>query len=134
MEECPERATSVGYSGHDHRWTDLSLEAIDRRAREAGELVGAIDAIDRPALTEDDQLSYDLFRRDNQQLVETSHFPGELMPFSRMEGVHLNVPRTIDRAPRERIGDLDNVVARLSGVSVLVDQIISLLNEDWPLG
>ena len=37
MREYPEAATWFGYPGHHHRWTDLSLEAIDRRNRGAGE-------------------------------------------------------------------------------------------------
>ena len=36
MREYPEAATWFGYPGQDHRWTDVSLEAIDRRNREIG--------------------------------------------------------------------------------------------------
>src|SRR5205814_8436544 len=32
--EHPELATSRGVPGHDHQWTDESLEAIERRKRE----------------------------------------------------------------------------------------------------
>src|SRR5438876_2819370 len=34
MHEFPETATAVGYPGQNHRWTDVSLEAIARRKRE----------------------------------------------------------------------------------------------------
>src|SRR6266487_559337 len=36
MRENPEFATEVGYPGQNDRWTDSSLDAIERRKRELG--------------------------------------------------------------------------------------------------
>ena len=44
-------------------------------------------AIDRSALGADDQLNYELFRRDLQYTVDEYQFNGHLMPFSHRGGV-----------------------------------------------
>src|SRR5262245_21239212 len=63
MHESPEFATDVGYPGLNDRWTDNSLEAIERRRRELQAPLKVLNSLDRAKLTAADQLNYDLFRR-----------------------------------------------------------------------
>src|SRR3954466_15973261 len=58
MVESPEYATSVGYPGQNRRWTDLSLTAIRRRRRDAGDRLLVLRAVDRDRLHPADQLNY----------------------------------------------------------------------------
>src|SRR5918998_169013 len=55
MTEFPEFATFVGYPGQNNRWTDNSLDAIERRKRELRERLRAIETIDRSKLSASDQ-------------------------------------------------------------------------------
>src|SRR5262245_16777922 len=64
MRENPEFATEVGYPGQNDRWTDSSLEAIERRKRELEGPLRVIKSIDRAKLSATDQLNYDLFRKN----------------------------------------------------------------------
>src|SRR5207237_8238810 len=63
MTEFPEFATYVGYPGQNARWTDNSLQAIERRKRELEEPLAVVKAIRRDRLSPTNRLNYDLFRR-----------------------------------------------------------------------
>src|SRR5438046_1659286 len=60
MRENPEFATEVGYPGQNDRWTDTSLEAIERRKQELHAPMKVIQAINRAKLDSADQLNFDL--------------------------------------------------------------------------
>src|SRR2546426_7589925 len=64
MRESPEFATEVGYPGQNDRWGDQSLDAIERRKRELQAPLKVIQSIHRAELGADDQLNYDLFKRN----------------------------------------------------------------------
>ena len=61
MTEYPEWATDVGFPGQNQRWTDNSLEAIERRKRELQTPLKVVKTIDRTKLSPGDELNYDLF-------------------------------------------------------------------------
>src|SRR2546423_12849172 len=63
MTEFPEFATYVGYPGQNARWTDNSLQAIERRKRELEEPLSVVQSIRRARLSPPDRLTYDMFRR-----------------------------------------------------------------------
>ena len=69
MEECPEEATYLGYSGYDDKWTDLSFDAISQRKQTPKAIIEVLNSIDKGQLGEDDQLSYDLLKREKENLV-----------------------------------------------------------------
>ena len=52
MTEYPEYATYVGYPGQNARWTDNSLQAIERRKRELEEPLAVVKAIRRDRLSQ----------------------------------------------------------------------------------
>src|SRR5689334_17534727 len=78
MVEHPEFATAVGYPGQNDRWTDNSLEAIERRKQELPAMLKAVQSIDRSKLSPADQLNYDLFRKNQEDSIEGDQFKGEL--------------------------------------------------------
>src|SRR5256885_2234019 len=74
MTEFPEFATYVGYPGQNARWTDNSLQAIERRKRELEEPLAVVKAIRRDRLSSTDRLNYDLFRRRLEEQIEGNRF------------------------------------------------------------
>lgn len=134
MAEHPERATSAGHPGYDHLWTDLSPAAIERRKLHLAEPPRVLDTIDEDRLDEDDRLSYRLFHREYSLRTEGARFPTELQPITRMGGVHEGVPRTISLMRPSTLGGYENLIARLHGVSVYVDQALSLMEEGLAAG
>jgi uncharacterized protein (DUF885 family) len=129
MEEYPEFATYVGWPGQNHRWTDLSLEAIERRNCELEVPARVLATIDRSALGSDDQLHHDLFGRGVEESLEGRRFKGEYMPINQMQGVQQNVAQTIAMMRVAATSDYEDVVARLHGVPRLIDQNIALLEK-----
>jgi uncharacterized protein (DUF885 family) len=129
MVENPEFATAVGYPGQNDRWTDNSLEAIERRRRESPVLMKAILTIDRSKLSAADQLNYDLFRKNQEDSIEGARFKQELLPINQMGGVQQEVAETLEMSPRVTVADYENILKRLEGAPVLIDQTIVLLEK-----
>jgi uncharacterized protein (DUF885 family) len=129
MEEYPEFATYVGWPGQNHRWSDMSLEAIERRNREMEVPARVLASIDRDALPRDDQVHHDLFRRGVEESLEGRRFKGEYMPINQMQGVQQNVAQTIAMMRVATTAEYEDVVARLRGVPRLIEQTIMLLEK-----
>src|SRR5688572_6556987 len=129
LEEYPELATYVGERGHNHRWTDLSLEAIARRKAELEIPARVLETIDRARLSPADQDHHDLFARATEEGLEGRLFPSELMPLSQMQGVQQSVAQMLTMMPASTVRDFEDLIARLAAVPTLVDQTIVLLQE-----
>src|SRR5919204_223398 len=113
--EHPELATSRGVPGHNHRWADDSLEAIERRKRETVSLGQALSAIDRRKLDANDQLNYDLFRRNVDDDLAQQRFPRELLAITQLAGPQY-LSSTLDIMPARTARDYQDIVARLEGI------------------
>jgi uncharacterized protein (DUF885 family) len=129
MVEHPEFATEVGYPGQNDRWTDQSLEAIERRKQELPAVLKAIESIERSKLSPADQLNYELFRKNQEDAIEGSRFKQDYLPINQMGGVQQGVAETLELSPRVTVTDYENILKRLEGVPVVIDQTIVLLNK-----
>lgn len=127
MASMPELATSVGYSGYDDQWTDMSLEAIAQREAETREYLKRLETIDRSDLAPNDQLNFDLFHKTLSDAIAGQRFPDEYLAVSQLGGIHQHIPQTMDVMARATRDDFENVVARLSRAPQLVDQHLVLL-------
>ena len=134
LDEYPELATYTGDPGRNHRWTDHSLEAYDRRNREMEIPARVLATIDRAALSASDQVHYDLFRRNAIESLEGRRFKGEYMPVTQMGGVQQNVAQYLMLMPYFQRTDVENAVARMEAVPQLVDQTIALLEKGVETG
>ena len=132
LESSPARATTVGVTDHDHRWTDWSQGGIERRKHQTAEFLERARAT--TAEDEEDRLSLALLQRELEVRVAGHAFPEELLPISKMGGLHQDVARILSRMPSSRLGHFENVLARLDAVSVLVDQTIALMDEGVAAG
>ncbi|HYT04168.1 MAG TPA: DUF885 domain-containing protein [Gemmatimonadales bacterium] len=134
MTEFPEFATDVGYPGQNARWTDQSLAAIARRKRDLAEPLGIVRAIRRDRLAAPDRLNYDLFKRDLEEQIDASRFPEEDLAITQLGGVQQDVGQLLARMPAARVSDYEDMLARLNGVSTLVDQTLALLEQGLAAG
>ncbi len=134
MREYPEFATEVGYPGQNHRWTDWSLAAIERRKRELLAPLRALESIRRARLSAADQLNYDLFKRNLQDALDGARFPSELLPLTQLNGVQVDTARVLEIAPRTTLRDYEDMLARLEALPALVDQTLVLLERGLARG
>ena len=133
LESEPEIATYLGEPGPTHRWTDKAIEAFDRRRADDELALAALREFeageDAAALGEVDQTSLRLALHEYGEAVALGRFPQELLAAHTMDGPHVEIPQVIGLMPARTVGDLEDVVARLSGIPVLIDQAIGLLEE-----
>src|SRR5437899_9101246 len=134
MTEFPEFATYVGYPGQNARWTDNSLQAIERRKRELEEPLAVVKAIRRDRLSPTDRLNYDLFRRRLEEQIEGNRFKDEYLAITQLGGVQQDVGQLLAQMPTTSVQDYDNILARLNGIPALVDQAIVLLGKGLEAG
>jgi len=125
LTNSPVMASMMGDRSRNQDWGDQSLDAIDQRHNETREFLRRTYAIDREVLSVDNQLNYELFRRQLQDDVDGHQFNGDLMPFSHQRGI-----QTLDgltnslRLSTEQ--DYDDWIARLGKIDEVIDQTIDL--------
>ncbi|MEO8484051.1 MAG: DUF885 domain-containing protein [Acidobacteriota bacterium] len=145
-EQFPEWATVVGESGHNHRWTSVSPDAIEGRIGHLKALVADLARIDRAALGEADRLNLDLYRDLVTSAIEGVAFHLDPFPIrsvvprtpllavNQLEGVPQDVPMVLSIMPAETAADYEAMLARLEGVRALVDQTIDQLRRGMAAG
>lgn len=127
MKDSPEYATAVGYAGLNHRWSDRSLKASERRKKEVAAFQEELKAFDRKKLSEAEQLYWDLFARSLKDISRSLQFREDLLPVSQMWGVQNEIPQTLALNPRNTAKDYDATLARLAAVPELLTQVEILL-------
>ncbi len=129
MTTYPEFASWVGYPGQNHRWTDISLEAIALRKRELECPLIMIKGINRSKLKKSDQLAYDLFKRQAEEELEAARFPGDYLAVDQLGGVHQDVARMFAMMSRESEKDYSDLMARLKSTARVVESTQILLQK-----
>jgi len=133
MASSPVMAAMLGDRRYNDQWRDESLAAIERRHVEMRDFLRRAYAIDRNALALDEQLDYELFRRQLQDKVDEYQFKGYLMPFSHNGGIQ-SLDNTTDRLRLSTLADYDDWLLRLSKVDDLIDDTISLAESGRKAG
>ena len=131
--EHPELATSRGVAGYNNRWTDESLEAIERRKHETVSLGQTLSAIDRRKVDAQDQVNYDLFRRNVDDDLAAQRFPRELLAITQLAGPQY-LSSTLDIMPARTARDYQDIVARLDAVPQRMAQVEARLRRGVETG
>ncbi|MFO0334068.1 MAG: DUF885 domain-containing protein [Pseudomonadota bacterium] len=92
------------------------------------EYLQRVEAIDPEALTGQDRLTWDIFRRDRQLAIEGMRFQSELMPVNQLYSTLQVVAQLGSGAsaqPFQTVTDYENWLKRLDGFVVWIDQAIA---------
>lgn len=125
LSSYPMFASQLGDKRYNDRWADMSLAAIDQRHADVREFLQRLYAIDRSALSDSDELNYELFRRELQNDVDAYAFNAHLMPFSHSGGVQ-NLENNINYLTFSSVKDYDDWLVRLGRIDALIEQTIDL--------
>ena len=133
LNESPVSASQLGDRRNNDKWDDISLEAIERRHQDEREFLRRLRAIDSSLLSADDQLNYDLFRRELESSIDSHQFRNYLMPMSQRGGVQTleSVAETIRLA---NVEDYEDWLVRMAGVETVIEQTMELQNEGRKTG
>ena len=134
MAEHPELATMTGWpEGHD-RWTDLSIDAVERRRRDAGRWLDELGTIDPSSLGEVDRRSHEMFAAVERYERDAAAFPSAYMPLHQLEGPQVDAAFFLGVMGKDSERELADLLGRLRAVPDLVDQTIDLLRRGLELG
>ena len=133
MLENPVRASRMGDRRWNDRWTDNSLETIERRHGEQQKFLRRLRLIDSTQLTETDQLNYELFRRSLENLVDAHQFRNYLMPMSQRGGVQ-SLESTAETLRLSNARDYEDWLARMSQIDTVIEQTMERLEKGRKTG
>jgi uncharacterized protein (DUF885 family) len=125
LRENPVFASQLGDRRYNDQWTDVSIEAIERRQQEQRQLLERLLAIDSTALDETGRLNYDLFRRDLENDINGNRFRTYLMPVSHRGGVQ-TLEATAEELRLQSSRDYEDWLARMDSVDEVIEQTMKL--------
>ncbi len=124
LAEFPEFATYVGVHDFNDRLTDVSVAAHKRRALMWLDILDELEAIDREALSREDQINYSLFERQLRDALAGFEFGAWQIPMNADSGFYTAFARLPSAMPMRTVEDYENYVARLTAWSGHVAQQI----------
>ena len=130
----PELATRVGRAEHNSRWSDLSRATRDRARGARQEYLERAMFLSPGTLTPSDLLSALLLEYELRTQLDVEPALRASQTVSQLDGVHNTVFRTIEQMPAASVSDYDAILARLRGLPVLIDQTVSLMDEQLEAG
>jgi len=125
LANSPVMASMMGDRRYNQDWGDQSLSAIEKEHVETSEFLRRVYAIDRDALPDDEQLNYELFRRQLQDQVDEHQFRGFLIPFQHQRGIQ-SLDNLANRLRFVAVQDYEDWIARLGKLDVVIEQTIDL--------
>ncbi len=129
LREDPLLATETGDHRYDDQLPKTSLADERRREATARGFLARLEAIDRNALTQTDQLNYDIFGRGLRDHIRSFEFQSYLMPISDRWGFHIDFPELPRNLSLTTTQDYENYIARLDGFSAYAAGHIELMRE-----
>ena len=134
LKDSPEMATWMGDNRYDDRWVDRTQKARTTRDAHPAQMLRALKELDRSKLSAEDQLNYDLFKRESEMSLERQKFPGDLVPLNQMGGAHQDIPDILLLMPKRTEKDFANVAKRLRAAGTMLDEEILLMREGLAKG
>lgn len=133
LREFPEFSTWTGDNRYNHKFTDLSLEAIERRQSDERRMLEQVKNIDPSGLSGQDVLSHALLLWDLSLAVSAQQFP-PVMLLTQISGPQLMFPQLVSVTSFQTLTDYNNYCARLAAFPVYLEQVAGLLRHGIELG
>lgn len=125
LANSPLFASRLGDRRYNQLWEDLSISAIEARQQQTRSFLRRTYAIEKSALSEAQQLNYELFRRTLQDTADAFQFNAHLMPLHHRGGAQ-NLENNTNYLSFESIQDYDDWLVRMSKIGDYIDQTIKL--------
>ncbi|MCZ6809224.1 MAG: DUF885 domain-containing protein [Proteobacteria bacterium] len=126
--QSPVFASSLGDRRFNDKWADLSIGAIDARHQQRQDFLDRLTAIDSAGLSANDQLNYDLFRRELHNSIDGHQYKNHLMPINQRGGVQ-SLESTAERLRMQTVKDYEDWLARMAAVPEVIEQTMALQEQ-----
>ncbi len=133
LEERPTLASGLGDHRYDGLWPDRSMAAISASHRADLAALDRLSAIDRDLLPPEEQLNFDLFRREIENRNASYAFQRYLNPMNQRGGIQ-SANEITERLRFATVADYENWIARLNGFGAYMDQTIALMTAGLDAG
>ncbi|MBC8414791.1 MAG: DUF885 domain-containing protein [Nitrospira sp.] len=124
LKHNPTFATYTGDHRYDDKIEDCSEREVQAQNAFVRDMSGRADNIDPGALSAEDRLNLDLFKRTLSFSLKLSEFNTHLAPLDHMSGPHIDFPQITAFHPFGTEKDFENYVSRLHAFPVQIDQVI----------
>jgi uncharacterized protein (DUF885 family) len=128
LRENPTGATYLGDHRFDALWPDMSPAALKASYEADKSVLTALDRVDPKALSAEDQLSRDLFRRQYEAEIASYEYGEQYTPISQRGGLP-SLHRMTDVVVFKTVQDYEQWLTRMRTVDRLIDQNIALMRE-----
>ncbi len=128
LEQSPTRASQLGDRRWNDRWPDVSLESIKKQHEHDRATLEQLANIDRSKLSPQDQLNYDLFKKNYEIGIEEHKFQWYLAPLNQRGGIQ-SQNELADSLRFQTVKDYDDWIARLKSFPTYMDQTMALMSE-----
>ena len=132
--EFPELATATGVHDHDSRLTDMSFEALERRADAWRAILDQLRALDSAHLTPEERVDAAIFEGQIRDFVADFDLGHYHFPITVDDGFHIGFARLPREMPFARVADYENYLARLRAFPTYAEQNIALMAEGLEQG
>jgi uncharacterized protein (DUF885 family) len=128
MQQSPESASELGDRRWNDRWSEDSMDAFARRHQHDQDVLAQLANINRGALSAEDQLSYDLFKKNYEESVEGYKFHKFLLRLNQRGGIQ-TTDELADSLRFQTLKDYEDWITRLRTFPTLMDQNIALMRQ-----
>lgn len=128
LREDPVTASQLGDHRYDDRWPEVSPAAQQRHADENETVLARLARIHRERLPVGEQLNYDLFRQQHEDVRQAHRYRNELLPLDHIYGLQ-SVQDVAESLRFDTVADYRNWIARLRGLPRYAEDTTALMRE-----
>ena len=128
LRQYPERRLEYGDRSGNHQWTDMSLDAFQRRYEDEGRFVQRLEQIEPATLSEDAQVNRAMLLRQLRDNL-TEYEDGVYLIALDMRSGPQHRHSMVDTLPMESAQDHEDWLNRLRGLPEQLSQYQALLSE-----
>ena len=130
LEASPVMATFFGKTGYNHLWDDVSPEGTKKSMAILKIFNESKDWFNPKDLTQDDIINRNIFNRSvSDQYELNSQFPQQYLMIDQTFGIHTVIPAVIQMMPTNSPKAMEDIIARLEGISKLLQRLEITLSE-----
>lgn len=118
----------------DDRYNITTMEERQQEYEFLSGIHEQLEQMNRDALSEDDQVSYDIFKRDVQRDIKDYEFKDYLFPIDHEGGFHTRPVGMANRMTADSLQDYENYIARLNSMPEYFEHNIALLQKGLEQG
>jgi uncharacterized protein (DUF885 family) len=127
-------ASEMGVADYNDRLPDVTPGNYRRSLAEDLAFLQRLEAIDRSALSADDQLNYDLFDFIIRSRTRLEEYRPYLIPILSDAGFHIDIQRMYEAMSFVSVADYESYLSRLRAVGTYFDQNIANMRDGLRLG